>query len=159
MKVKYLILSLIATAFLSSYISDNGSLKVGSTAPEIVLATNQSETQISLKDGYKLISFWDPKDPSSRISNKEYSSFIKSSPEAGIELVSICTDPDDFLAEEISRIDGSHEAGLKLNSTDISERVLKDYDVEKTPRSYLIGPDGKIKMISPEITDLRKLKG
>lgn len=155
MKFKYLFLTLIVAFFLSSSIIDDPSLKVGSSAPEIkVLSENTVEKHLVKESKETLVSFWSPKNPSSRIRNRQYLDFLKSHPELEIEFVSICIDRDDFLANEVRRKDGINAGSLHLNYNQVEERIFKDYGVEESPRAFLIGKDGSIKSIAPETREL-----
>ena len=142
MKFKYLFLTLVLTAFLSSYMPNNGMLKEGSEAPAIERLDGRKE---NLRDGKtRLVSFWNPKNPSSRISNKRLSEFCSDS---DVEFISICTDSDVALMQEVLRMDDiSTENALAYS--DLSPRVFKDYGVEDHPAAFLISPKGKIEKIS-----------
>lgn len=153
-KLKYFILSLIATAFLSSYITDSNSINVGDAAPKIIKSDNSSISLKKDKDHRILINFWSPEIPASRILNKEYSNYLKANPVADIEFISICLDSDDYLSAEIIKNDEIISSGTHLLYSDVNNRVFKDYDVEDYPRSFLISADGKINSISPSIIDL-----
>lgn len=154
MKLKYLFLSLIATAFLSSYIPDNDTLEIGSKAPAIELTSENPKTGEVTSEGYRLVSFWSPKNPSSRIANSEYVKYFKNHPDSDIAFISISTDEDDNLSAQVLNHDGVSSLGSHLLYSDVNERLFKDYDVENHPRAFLIGPDGKIKSLSPKIDDL-----
>lgn len=143
MKFKYLFISIIVAVFLSSAISKDNSLKIGEEAPKIE-TINGNNVVVDATTGSKqrLISFWNPKIASSRISN------INLSKEYGIEnekveFISICTDGDEALMAEVIKLDGLQ--GIKNYSySEISPRVFKDYDVKDNPKAFLLSNEGKI---------------
>lgn len=119
-------------------------LEVGSKAPKIekIDGTNvgydaNSETKA------KLISFWTPKKPASRIANRNLSREYGENSEQNIEFISICTDADDELMKEVVKIDGLNVENV-YSCSEISPRVFKDYNVEDSPKAYMISPEGKI---------------
>lgn len=98
---------------------------------------------MTLKDGKdKVICFWSPKDPMSRINNKQFSERFK---EEGVELISICIDSDDSLAKAVLDYDGTANYGKHLVYSDVNDRVFKDYGVEEAPATFIVAADGKIK--------------
>ena len=98
---------------------------------------------MTLKGGKeKVISFWSPKDPLSRIHNKQYSEKYEAE---GVEYISVCIDTDDSLAKEVLRYDGTAAHGLHLVYSDVKDRVFKDYGVEETPATFIVDSLGKIK--------------
>ena len=142
-KVKHLLFSIIAAAFLTSAISFDKTIEVGSKAPKI-------ETKEGTNVGYdanstnktKLISFWNPKKPASRITNRKLSRQYGENSD-NIEFISICTDPDVALMKEVVKIDGLNVDEV-YSYSEISPRVFKDYNVEDVPKAYMISPEGKI---------------
>lgn len=144
MKLKYLFFSLIAAAFLTSAISFDKSIEVGSEAPKIetIDGTNVGYDANS-KSKTKLISFWSPKHPASRIANRNLSRKFGHNSNQNIEFISICTDSDEALMKEVVKIDGLQGENIYASS-EISPRVFKDYKVEETPKAFMISQEGKI---------------
>ena len=134
---------MIAAAFLSSAMSFDRTLEVGSKAPKIetIDGTNVGYDANSKKS--KLISFWNPKKPASRIANRNLSLEYGENSEQNIEFVSICTDSDEALMKEVMKIDGINAQNV-YSYSEISPRVFKDYNVEDTPKAYMISSEGKI---------------
>ena len=135
---------IVAAFFMSSAISTDNSLTIGKEAPIIEMkdgsnvgydANNRSKT--------RLISFWSPKKPASRIANREFSRLYGDNNDESIELISICTDPDEALMNEVIKIDGMTKHN-NYSYSQISPRVFKDYDVETNPKAFMISPEGKI---------------
>lgn len=155
MKFKYLFITFIAAIFLSSYMVDDSDLKTGSSAPAIEIIEGKDLVSSSISQEKEiLVHFWSPKNASSRITNKHFSEIFRNNPDLGIEFVSICTDEDEVLAQEVMRIDGTEKFGEHFTYSDISERVFKDYNVVESPQSFLIGTDGKIKSVGVDLETL-----
>lgn len=141
MNIKHLFIALIAAAFLSSAIDTKDALKEGGKAPEITYNDGSKE---NLKDGkLRLINLWSPKDPLSRIENKELNDLVSRESLQNVEFISICTDSDDLLAKEVIAYDDL-KSGTHILFSEISERSLKDYMAEGDSKILLIGSDGLI---------------
>ena len=143
---------MIATAFLSSYISNEDNLKVGDKAPEIRFTNNLSECLE--EKNLKLINFWNPKKPSSRIANKTYAEYFRQNNDCDIQFISICTDSDDLLAKELLNYDGIDDCGLHFSYSDVDSRIFKDYNVADNPVAFLISSEGMILDVAPDIANL-----
>ena len=144
MKFKYFLFSFIAAAFLSSAIGADKALEVGKNAPKIetIDGTNVVTDDISSEKS-KIISFWNPKKPASRIANRELTLKYGNNSQDKIEFISICSDSDEKLMKEVMKIDGV-SSQHNLAYSQIPSRVFKDYDAEQNPRAFLISADGKI---------------
>ena len=144
MKVKHLLFSMIAAAFLTSAMSVDNTLEVGKKAPKIetISGTNVGYDANS-ESKTKLISFWTPKKPASRINNRNLSLKYGSENQENIEFISICTDEDVALMNEVMKLDGIAPESVYAYH-DISPRVFKDYGAEDNPKAFLISNDGKI---------------
>ena len=135
---------MIAAAFLSSAMSLDKTLEVGKSAPKIETVDGTNVGYDANSEGKtKLISFWNPKKPVSRIANRNISRQYCGNSDEDVEFISICTDSDSDLMKEIMKIDGVN-ADKVFSYSDISPRVFKDYGVEENPKAFLISPDGKI---------------
>ena len=144
MKVKHLIFSIIAAAFLTSAMSVDKSLEVGKTAPKIETIEGTNVGNDANSEGKnKLVSFWSPKKPETRIANRNLSRKYGKGSEENIEFITICTDSDRELMSEVMKIDGI-EAKNSFSYSQISPRVFKDYGVEENPKAFLISSEGKI---------------
>ena len=135
---------MIAAAFLTSAMSVDKSLEVGKLAPKIekIDGTNVGY-DANTESKAKLVSFWSPKNPASRIANRNLSQKYGSDSKENIEFISICTDSDKDLMSEVMKIDGV-DSKMAFSSSEISPRVFKDYGVEENPKAFLISKDGKI---------------
>ena len=135
---------MIAAAFLSSAMSLDKTLEVGKIAPKIETVKGTNVGYDANSEGKtKLISFWNPKQPASRIANRNLSHQFGENSDENVEFISICTDSDKELMEEIMKIDGVN-ADKVYSYSDVSPRVFKDYGVEENPKAFLISPNGKI---------------
>ena len=145
-KVKHFLFSLCAAAFLTSAISVDSNLEVGSNAPKIEMIDGTNVVNDANSNGkIKVINFWNPKNPTSRIANRNLYQKYNSSDE-DVQFISICTDSDDNLMNEVMKIDGV-KTDFNFTSSEIDPRVFKDYNVEKNPRTFIISSQGKILQI------------
>lgn len=144
MKVKYFLFSMIAAAFLTSAIPVDKVAEIGKAAPKIetIEGTNVGFDANS-ESKTRVVSFWNPKKPASRIANKNLSRIYGENKEENIEFISICTDSDEALMKEVMKTDGV-EINNVYSAAGISPRVFKDYDVENSPRAFKISPEGII---------------
>ena len=135
---------MIVAAFLSSAMSLDKSLEVGKSAPKIETVDGTNVGIDANPNGQtKLISFWNPKKPDSRIANRNLSREYGENSDQNLEFISICTDSDKDLMYEVMKIDRVH-ADKAYAYSDIAPRVFKDYGVEESPKAFMISPDGKI---------------
>ena len=135
---------MVVAFFLSSAMFEDKSLTAGSTAPVIEttegLIVGDDENS---HDKTIIINFWNPKNPSSRIVNRELSSLYGNGKDENYRFISICTDPDETLMNEVMRIDGINPDN-NFSYSKISPRVFKDYGVENASATYKISSDSKI---------------
>ena len=144
MKFKNLFFSIIAAGFLSSAVPVDKSPIVGRTAPKIETIDGTNVVGDANPAGKThVISFWSPKKPASRIANQKLSRIYGNDSKDNVEFISICTDSDEKLMNEVMKIDGV-KADKVYTSDQLSSRVMKDYGADKSPRAFKISPDGKI---------------
>ena len=138
---------MIAAAFLTSAINADKTLEVGNNAPKIETVEGINVVNDANSAGKtRLISFWSPKNPESRIANRNYSRIYGDTVSTDIEFISICTDSDEALMKEVMKIDGINASNNYAHSQ-ISQRTFKDYGVVHNPRAFLVSPDGTIEKI------------
>lgn len=138
---------MIAAAFLSSAMSVDKSLEVGKKAPKIETIEGINVGNDGNSEGKsRLISFWSPKKPESRIANRKYSRQYGENSSENIEFISICIDSDEELMQEVMKIDGL-KADKTYSYSQINPRTFKDYGVETNPGAFIISSDGKIEKI------------
>ena len=135
---------MIVAAFLTSAISFDNSIACGDKAPKIETLEGSDIISGSSDGKAKFISFWNPKKPASRIANKKYYNELLDND--NMEFISICTDNDEALMQEVMKMDGMNHA-TNYAYSQIMPRVFKDYEVEENPRAFIISSDGKIKEI------------
>lgn len=145
MNFKYLLFSIVVAAFLTSAIGTDKRPEIGKTAPKIEMIDGTNlDSVMNLSGETKIISFWNPKNPSSRITNNELRRKYSSGNNEEVVFISICTDDDESLMKEVMKIDGL-DANNNFSFSEISPRVFKDYDVLEAPKAYIIGSDGTVK--------------
>lgn len=134
---------MIAAAFLMSAISVDNTLSIGKNAPTIETIDGiDVVNNLNAEGKTKVINFWNPKKPSSRIALKEISrKFLNDG--SDIEIINICTDSDSILMKEVMKIDDM-KTSHNYSYSQIDARVFKDYDVENHPRSFMVSSEGKI---------------
>lgn len=136
-------------AFLSSAISEDKNIGIGSKAPKIeTIEGGNVVNDANSGDKTIVVSFWSPKIPASRISNRNLSRMYGENENDNFKFISICTDSDENLMNEVIKIDGLNK-DLIYPYSQISPRVFKDYDVAASPGAFIISPDGKIQNIYP----------
>lgn len=137
---------MIAAFFLTSAMTVDNDLTVGKPAPEIeTIQGINVVNDANSKGKTKVVSFWTPKQPASRITNKEMS-LKYGSENPNVEFISICSDTDSDLMKEVVKIDGL-KAEKIYSHADLNPRVFKDYGVEERPATFIINADGKISEI------------
>lgn len=141
MKLKYFIYSIIAAAFLSSAIDVDKNIKVGKTAPKVEISDKNKTIDFSSNDKIKIVSFWSTQNPASRISNRNLSQKYKENND--IEFISVCTDEDVSLMNEVVKIDGLISDNC-FSLSQVSLNTIKDYNAEKYPKAYVINEEGII---------------
>lgn len=147
MKVKYLFFSLLAAAFLTSAMSEDKTLEIGKMAPRIETTTGTNVATDANSEGKtRVISFWNPKNPASRITNKNLSRQYAENADSNVEFISICTDSDENLMKEVMRIDGVNPES-NLAYSEVSPKVFQDYGVVENSRAFVLTPDGRISQI------------
>lgn len=159
MKIKYLIIVSILTFFFSSAIpTGSHTLEIGKEAPAITITGKRNQDFISQLNGnYILLNFWSASDPESRINNRLLANLTSRTGNSGIKFVSVCTDADRHIAEEILKVDGINELTTTLFLTDITPEVLEDFQVNSGLRSFLIDPYGNLAAISPSHQTLNSI--
>ena len=135
---------MIAAAFLTSAMTVDKSLKIGDKAPKIETIEGINVVNDANSAGKtKVISFWNPKDPSSRIMNKNLSREYEETIGDKVDFISICTDNDEKLMQSVMQIDGV-DSRNSYSYSEVSPRVFKDYGVENQTKAFVISPEGKI---------------
>lgn len=135
---------MIAAAFLTSAISVDDKIEIGKVAPKIetIQGTNVVYDANS-EQKTKVISFWNPNKPASRIANRNLSLKYGQDSSENVEFISICTDSDERLMNEIIKLDGV-KSDINYSYNQISPNVFKTYGTDVNPRAFKISPQGVI---------------
>ncbi len=150
MKTKNIFLSVIIAAFLSSSIPyGSHSLEIGSEAPSLVLSSKSSADLAPLKGNKVLLNFWSASDAGSRMANRFISDAAESGKYPDTRFVSVCIDSDSALAAQIRKADRISGKVISLNSDEISNDVMEDFQTSKGCRSFLIDSFGNLEAIAP----------
>ncbi len=119
---------------------------------------NHGEISLSdLKGKYVLVNFWDSHNAVSRIAAGEYDRFFRDNKHKNIQLLSVNTDDNLKLFNEIVRNDGLdsltqfHIRNVKAHG------ISPGYHPEGGYSSYLINPAGKIIAVNPSIKTIKKI--
>lgn len=151
-KSKYFLLSILTLAFLSSSMpSGNSFLETGKEVPSLNIKDTSGqliEKRISGKN--LIVNLWSSDDAKSRVRNIKLSKLMKTEAGKNVIFLSVCTDNDQLLGNELKKLDGidSHNI-LNLNRSDLSVNFLKLFQVESGNRLFLIDKKGILKNIMP----------
>lgn len=157
-KVNFLFLTFFIAVFLSSGIpSEYNSIKEDESIPEITIKNNHSEYKLINQTGKILVHFWTYSNPSSRIENIKLANIVSSLPDNNITFVSICTDTDRLLQDELIRNDQISNKGIFINMHDLQEDLYNKFNIsDGNFTSYLID-NGTIIAINPSEKEISKL--
>lgn len=151
MKTKHLFFAFLATCFFSSFTpKDNHILSVGEIAPSLAISDISEAAHISTEKEYLLINFWSASDPASRIKNKLLSRIYDGNAYPEVSFVSICTDDDSTLRDEIIKADGIADHGNLLNISDLNVETASDFQTESGLRTFLIDKYGVLRAVSSD---------
>ena len=134
---------------------------IGNYSPELVLEkTNEKETvRLSqFKGKPTLVNFWDTKNASSRLQEKQYQLFLASDTTNHTELnyLSVNIDKNPAVAREIAKIDCYNPKTLYFVANNV-QSVVRKFGMKQTPKAFLIDKDGEIIAINPTDEQLREL--
>lgn len=110
-----------------------------------------------LKGKYVLVNFWDSHNAVSRIAAGEYDRFFRDNRHHNIRLLSVNTDDNPKLFDEIVRHDGL-DSLTQFHIRNVKTRGLSPgYHPEGGYSSYLIDPSGNIVAVNPSVQTLKKI--
>ncbi|MDE6371572.1 MAG: hypothetical protein K2K92_08805 [Duncaniella sp.] len=93
----------------------------------------------------------------SRIAAGEYDRYYKTHPQSGLKLLSVNTDMNPKLFNEIIRTDGL-DSLTQFHIRDIKARGLTPgYHPEGGYSSYLLNPSGKIIAVNPSVQSVQRI--
>lgn len=136
--------------------------KIGNYVPNLQIASQGNNSNIiDIKDlggKYTLLHFWSSEDATSRLNNKKYEiSLGNDDIDKGINYIAINLDANHKLGFEIARLDGLNEE-YQFRSVSNREKILKQFDLAKGFKSFLIDAKGEIIAINPPLERLEELQ-
>ncbi len=158
MKKSLIFLALLVILIVS--VSAHGSRVIapqtGSTVPALSIESENGVISLNdYKGKYVLLSFWSSTDAPSRVRSNEYEGLLNQ--DANLSRLSVNLDKNKRLFQEILKNDGLNpEHQLNLSPAE-SEKVIADFELQSSLRSYLIDPAGKIIAVNPSIETLQSI--
>lgn len=127
--------------------------------PHIDTASNSAGTVdlSSLKGKYVLVNFWDSHNAVSRIAAGEYDRFLRSHRHSNLRLLSVNTDDNRRLYDEIVSHDGLDRSTQYHISDTRRGKAAPDYHPVQGYASYLVNPQGKVVAVNPSVTQLENI--
>lgn len=127
--------------------------------PRVVEAANKA-TSLSASDlrgKYVLVNFWDSHNAVSRIAAGEYDRYFRSHRNANLRLLSVNTDENRRLFDEIVRRDGL-DSLTQFHIADVKARgISPGYHPEGGYSSYLLNPSGKVIAVNPTVQAVNRI--
>ena len=125
---------------------------------ESVVASDGNPLSVSeLRGHYVLVNFWDSSNAMSRIAAGEYDRFFRTHARRGLDLLSVNTDNNRRLFNEIVRKDGL-DSLTQCHIADVKARgITPDFHPEDGYSSYLLNPSGKIVAVNPTLATIDKI--
>ena len=135
----------------------------GSPSPHLEAVSLQNSdrelTMADLRGKYVLINFWDSSNAMSRIAAGEYDRFFRNHRQRNLQLLSVNTDDNRRLFDEIVRTDGL-DALTQYHIADVRARgITPDYHPEDGYSSYLLNPSGRIIAVNPTLSTIENIIG
>ncbi|MCM1164011.1 MAG: peroxiredoxin family protein [Muribaculaceae bacterium] len=127
--------------------------------PHIDTAGNAAGTvDISkLKGRYVLVNFWDSHNAVSRIAAGEYDKFLRSHPRLNVKLLSVNTDDNRKLFDEIVKHDGLDGSTQYHISDTRAGGHTPGFQPDEGYASYLLNPEGKVVAVNPSVETLEDI--
>lgn len=127
--------------------------------PHIDAASNfEGTVDISqLKGDYVLVNFWDSHNAVSRIAAGEYDRMLKTHPDMPVKLLSVNTDDDRPLYQEIVNHD-KLDPSTQFHISDTRKgKHAPAFHATDGYASYLLGPDGKTVAVNPSVEQVERI--
>lgn len=127
--------------------------------PEVQALSNEAgDVKLSdLKGKYVLVNFWDSHNAVSRIAAGEYDRFFRTHRNSNLKLLSVNTDTNRRLFNEIVHGDGL-DSLTQYHILDVKARgISPGYHPEGGYSSYLVNPSGKIIAVNPTVQTVEKI--
>ncbi len=128
-------------------------------APLLLEAANTSShlSTSDLKGKYVLVNFWDSHNAVSRIAAGEYDRYYRNHRNSNLRLLSVNTDDNRRLFDEIVRRDGL-DSLTQFHIEDVKTRgISPGYHPEGGYSSYLLNPSGKVVAVNPTVQAVNKI--
>lgn len=109
-----------------------------------------------LRGRYVLVNFWDSSNAVSRIVAGEYDRFMHKNTHKPFELLSVNTDADPTIFNEIVKKDNL-DRNTQFHISDAkTKNMSSNYRLDNGFSSYLIDPQGKIVAVNPSVETLER---
>ncbi len=129
-------------------------LKEGRLTPELIVGNNDST--IDLRSLYVLVDFWSAADAASRLKSNEYNT-LGLEENSNVERISINFDRSRRLVEEIVSRDRLNRNSQYYVNAEHAGKIIRDFKLQDGFKSYLIGPNGRILAVNPDMDYLKSM--
>lgn len=156
-----LVFALAVGIFVNRLCSVTPGLRHNSSLPKLEAVSLQNPerelTMADLKGKYVLVNFWDSSNAMSRIAAGEYDRFFRNHRQRNLQLLSVNTDDNRRLFDEIVRTDGL-DALTQYHIADVRARgITPDYHPEDGYSSYLLNPSGRVIAVNPTLSTIEDI--
>lgn len=132
-------------------------LKEGRPTPELIVGNNDSTIDLhSLGGKYVLVDFWSAADAASRLKSNEYNT-LGLEENSNVERISINFDRSRRLFEEIVSRDRLNRNSQYYVNAEHAGKIIRDFKLQDGFKSYLIGPNGRILAVNPDMDYLKSM--
>lgn len=155
----YLLFSAFALVLILVYCNRVFNADQGMVVPDIEEGINKTTefNKSNLKGNYNLVNFWDSSNAVSRIATGEYDRLYQKNKNKPFRLLSVNTDIDPALFDQIVKTDGLDESTQYHIRNVKGKNLRSDCRIETGFSSYLIDPEGKIAAINPSVQTLERI--
>lgn len=162
-KLLNIALIVLILALVGNYIYKLPKYSIGNEVPSLSFVTTNGSTinLDSVSNKYVLLHFWGSWCPSCRRKNPElvrlYKTYLEESiGESDFTIISIALEKNKEKYQNAVDLDGIFwESQIVVDNLFQSE-IAKLYGIREIPTTYLIGPDRKVLMTNPKISNLKK---
>lgn len=132
-------------------------LKEGRPTPELIVGNSDSTINLhSLGGKYVLVDFWSAADAASRLKSNEYNT-LGLEENSNVERISINFDRSRRLFEEIVSRDCLNRDSQYHVNAEHAGKIIRDFHLQDGYKSYLIGPNGRILAVNPDMDYLKNM--
>lgn len=145
-------------AFQSAFNAESIDSKVGSFAPNMTVADNDSTfTLTNYRGKYVILNFWSSDDAESRIRNISLNNFINKHKDDKVVFASVNFDRSEKLFKEIVNVDNLDDKAHFFDKNGKSSEVFENFELKNGLKCFVINPEGKIIKVNPEEQQLINL--